>query len=155
MPWAAAREPCLGPCILKSVLRAKGIGCDVVHAPMRLLRYLKKETFDWIAGNWASNDFVFTREFEDQVSAGQLEVLHNLVQDSQGCLVALPWSLSSPGAKVTKLLRMRQEIVPRFLDDMMAEIDFSRYSLVDLAASSTRPSRHSRWPGASGGNIPS
>ena len=133
MPWGAPVEPCLGLCILKSVLRAKGARCDVIHGPMRLLRYLKKDTLDWIAGNWAANDFVFSREFEDQPSSEQVKTLEKLVQDWQNCLSAFPRSLSSPDARVAKLLRMRQEIVPRFLDDMMAEIDFSRYSLVGFS----------------------
>ena len=130
MPWGATREPCLGLSILKSVLLQHGVGCDVVHAPMQLLRYLKAETNDLVASTWAASDFVFTREFEDGVTPEQLEVLRKLTQDSQDCLAAFPRTMQNPEPFVSKVLRLRQEIIPRFLDDLMAEIDYSRYSLI-------------------------
>jgi ribosomal peptide maturation radical SAM protein 1 len=100
---------------------------------MMLLRYLKIQTLDNIAATWAANDFAFTREFEDQPSAEQLQVLTRLAQDTQDCLAGFPKAVCSPDPFIAKMMRLRQDAIPQFLDDLMAEIDLSGYSLVGFS----------------------
>jgi ribosomal peptide maturation radical SAM protein 1 len=133
MPWGSVVEPSIGSGILKSVLRTNAIGCDVLEAPMRLLRYVKFDTYLWMAQSWAAADFVFAREFEPDVTPEQLDLLSRLVQDWQGCITAYHRQLAPPDKEVERILRLRQEIVPQFLNELMEEVDFSAYSLVGFS----------------------
>ncbi len=133
MPWGTCMEPCLGISILKSVLTSHSIGCDCLYASMRLLRYVKYNTWVSLSQSWAANDFVFTREFEDQASPEQIQVLERLIQDKQDCLALSPKAIAPAEPQILKMLRARNEVIPRFLDDILAEIDFSAYCLVGFS----------------------
>jgi hypothetical protein len=97
---------------------------------MRFLRYVKYSTRESLSRYWAANDFVFTREFEETVSPEQLAVLQRLIRDDQDCLLLSPKALTSVGPEVARFLRARDEVIPRYFDYILAEVDFSKYSLV-------------------------
>ena len=135
MPWYYPWSPSLGLGILKSTLLDHGIPCDVLYATMELLRYVKLETYAEIGSLWAMNEFTFTRVFEDAVSDTQRQAVlkaledphegaHTIgVEDARG-------AARSRNEQFSRLMRLRQEIVPQFLNDLMESIDFSRYVLV-------------------------
>ncbi len=132
MPWGPFHEPSLGLGILKRVLTLNGVGCDVVYAGMRALRYITYETWIAVSKRWAANDFIFTSTFEE-ASSEQWDVLRVLLQDSQDCLQGRPDTRTPLTEQVDKYQRLREYVIPRFLEDLITETDFSQYSLVGFS----------------------
>lgn len=129
MPWNGCNEPSLGGGILKSVLLNNNIECDIFDATMKLLRYVKHETYSRIANLWIISDFMFTHVFESNVSERQLESLSKLIINSESIKYQF-LELKYKEKYIDLVLRFRQEIIPRFLDDLVEEIDFDEYSMV-------------------------
>jgi len=130
MPWGPIMEPSLGLSILKSVLIKNGIKCKVIEAPMRLLKWLKYPTYHEYARFWALNDFLFTHAFEPILSSEQIKLVQRICQDDLSLSVNY-FKKMNPADKATdKIVCLRQEIIPRFLDELMDEIDFGQYSMV-------------------------
>jgi len=125
MPWTFFHEPNMALGILKSALKAHGVQCDIIDAPMRLLRHIESKTYEFISRIWAANDFVFTFEFEKEVSPKQITFLRSLLRDHLG---------HEPSQEdINEVLHLRQKIIPCFLDHLMNEIDFSNYSLIGFS----------------------
>lgn len=137
MPWGPIMEPSLGASILKSVCRRAGIACDVYYAQMRMLKYLSYETYYWLARFWAVNDFVFSsaadNDFSKEISTGRRSLLEKAMRDHQGILEHVHHDRLDISKYMDKVLRTRQDIVPLFLDDIMQDLDFSRYAFVGFS----------------------
>lgn len=132
MPWGYLLEPCLGLGILKSVLAQSGIKADVLEAQLKMLRYLKYTTYDYLAELWAVHDFLFTHEFEPEIAEGQIERLTEALRDNFGLVRNYYRRIRELGPAIEEHIHIRQEIVPKFLDDLMNEIPFHQYSMVGL-----------------------
>ena len=133
MPWALLNEPPLGVSILKAILRRKGIPCRVLNANMRLLRHLKETTYKSAASLWALNSLVFTREFEDSLTKGQLELIPQILRTAWGLMENHKEELTRRDGAVQKILRLRNDVIPRYLDELMEEVDWAQYSLVGFS----------------------
>src|SRR5262249_43372563 len=59
----------------------------------------------------------------------QIAVLDRMFREYQGD-VGFYHQPHSPERVVAKMLRLREEVIPRFLDELMEEVDFGRYCLV-------------------------
>ncbi len=130
MPWGSVAEPSLGLGILKSVLEKAHVSCDIIDGPMEMLRFAKYETYEWVRNVWAANEFVFSSALQGAETPGQLNLLERILTDSQGC-VAFEYLKETPTEEsVEKLLRLRNEIVPEYLDSLLRDVDFSKYALV-------------------------
>lgn len=131
MPFAPILSPNLALGILKSVLHREGIACDALYAQMQLLRFIQATTFRWIADLWAANDFVFSRELHADVSPEQMATVDFIFKDTFGLVLLEHRKYRSTNPILAdKLLKLREEVIPKYLDCLMAEIDFSKYSLV-------------------------
>lgn len=130
LPWASFNEPSPALGVLKKVLLNRGVGCDVLEAPMLLLRYLKASTYRWIRDLSGVNDFVFTRDFEEKVHPEQTEALERLLEDRGLSAEKSGLSRSIAEGVIDKILKIRQDVIPRFVDDVLADIDLSAYCLV-------------------------
>jgi ribosomal peptide maturation radical SAM protein 1 len=130
LPWGSFFEPNLGLGILKAVLGRHQIGCDVLYGTMHMMRYLKPSTYALIGDRWGYNDFVFSGEFQQEVTPEQKTTLRALLRTDE------PYAGEAGTVRASRLedrfTRARQEIVPRFFDDLLREVDFSRYALVGL-----------------------
>ncbi|MCB9898594.1 MAG: RiPP maturation radical SAM protein 1 [Planctomycetes bacterium] len=130
MPWGSITEPSLGLGILKSVLHAEGVPCRVLDAPMRLLRHVKYETYEWIRNVWALNDFVFSGGLDDDVDGKRRQRIEEILRDPQGCVSHEYLRYANVSAQRDVVLALRNEIIPRFLDELVDEIAWDRYALV-------------------------
>ncbi len=133
MPWSLLYQPSLAPGILKSVLLKQNIPCDVLYAAMYLLKYVTYGTYEWMSRMWALDDFVFTNIFETKVSQVQLKTISKVFE---GHTYSFDYKYSknlSNDKNIDTILRLRQEIIPRFLDDLIEEIDFHSYSMVGFS----------------------
>lgn len=133
MPWGSLIEPPLGVSILKSIVEAAGGQCTIVHAGLYLLRYVRYSTYRWLADSWGLNDFVFSREFEEQTDEEQLKALDRILRHGFGMVENYAAQVRSPDDKVRTVLRLRNEIVPSFFDVLMEEVDWEQFDLVGFS----------------------
>ncbi|NIT57655.1 MAG: RiPP maturation radical SAM protein 1 [Aliifodinibius sp.] len=130
MPWCLLYQPTLAPGILKSVLLKDNIPCDILETTMYLLKYVKYDTYKWISTVWGLNDFVFTNVFETKVSQIQLDTIAKIFEDHTCNFDDKGGKELSNDERINIALRLRQEIIPRFLDDLMKDADYESYSMV-------------------------
>jgi len=131
MPWASLTEPSLGLAILKGKLLENGIPCTVRHQNIFFLEYLKGESYDVIGARWGFNDFLFTRTLqEEDVVPEQLEALAGMVHNNYRLLELQESLLIDPEPFIEYALKIRNEVVPRFLADCMRVVDESDASMI-------------------------
>lgn len=120
MPWAPATEPTLGLGILSACLTRAGISSRVLHAAPHLLRWVRIETYQYIADAWGLNEFTFTGALEPALDGPQEKaVVDRVLRYTQG---NLPKGYDSAEQVLELLLQVRQEVVPRLLDDLAERI---------------------------------
>jgi ribosomal peptide maturation radical SAM protein 1 len=116
MPWAPPLEPCLGLGILKSCLTRAGISSRVFHFAGDLLRWLKHDTYQYMADSWGLNDFVFTAALDPVFGERQREAVVNRVlkyfKDGRR-YDAYP----SPESVLDLFMYVRHQIVREFLEN--------------------------------------
>src|ERR1041384_64890 len=103
MPWTAITEPSLGLAILKTQLTSERIACTISHLNLFLLKYMRASTYLGITNMYALNEFFFTRVFEETLAPAQLAELY---------------------------LRIRNEVIPKFLEDCLAVVAKSDATMV-------------------------
>ncbi len=130
MPWCLLYQPSLAPGILKSVLLKENIPCDILYAAPYLLKYIKYDTYQWMSKMWVIDDFVFTNIFETEISQNQLDTISKVSRDPTYSFDHKYDKDLSHDEDMNKILRLRQEIIPRFLDDLIKERDLNSYSMV-------------------------
>lgn len=124
MPWTVLQEPGLGLGILSSVLRTAQIPVETVDAHLYMLRWLKYDTYTEVANLFGVNDWIFTGELD----SGTVE---SEADDLESVLVRVAQYGEEKRAELReKLLRIRREVVPSFLDTVLDTIDFSDVALV-------------------------
>ena len=129
MPWAPFAEPSLGLCILKSSLAAAGFSSEVFHFAPCLLRWITPETYSYIANAWALNEFVFTGTLDPQLGAHQQNAIVSGIR--RYCkAVARHDKYPRPEDVLDLLMRIRCNIVPKFLQDVAAQISESQAKVV-------------------------
>ncbi len=130
MPWAALGEPSLGLAILKACLDRAGIATRVRHCNLFLLRYLRASTYVSLANAYALNDFMFTYDFESEVSGVQYRIVRERVME----LLAL--DILDHGKdldEVTeKFITARRTIFPAWLEECATFIAAQQPTLVGL-----------------------
>ncbi len=120
MPWTAVSEPSLGLGILKAQLTSEGIESRVFHLNLLLLRHVTGVTYQQISSYWALNEFVFTGALDEHISQDQADCL--LERCHAQCDPTVPFSYTDPDDFGRVLIKLRTEIVPRYLNDCAAEI---------------------------------
>jgi ribosomal peptide maturation radical SAM protein 1 len=130
LPWAPLLEPSLGLGILKAKLQEDGIACRVCHLNIFLLKYLKEETYERVGSLTGLNDFMFSAGLDSEpLAAEQLEQLRRLAGSTRkiGPTGQTP---ADPSPFVDYALRIRTEVIPKFLADCMRVIDESPATMV-------------------------
>lgn len=129
MPWASYQEPSLGLSILSAILNDEGITNDIKYFNTLLLKYLKAETYSQLAEIQGINEFLFSSAFEEHISTDQILVLDNtltlLLQSNHGVT-----NISTKAEYFEFLLKIRNEIIPKYLEDCVTYITDNNYSLV-------------------------
>lgn len=120
LPWATYAEPSLGLALLKATLSVAGVESHVRHLNLRLLHYLSPETYSMLSQFWGINDFLFTYTLDEALDQRQADCLiecctkqvAGVTQDRYSTLEAL----------LELCLRVREEVIPVYLDDCASHI---------------------------------
>lgn len=131
MPWAPLHQPSLALGILKAKLLEAEISCTVRHLNIFLLQYLKVDSYRALADRWALNDFLFTQVLEgDVVAPDQLEALDAMLHKPWERVDLRSIEPFDSSTVVQYALKVRNEAIPRFLDDCLAVIDDYQPSMI-------------------------
>lgn len=131
MPWTTLTEPSLGLAILKARLREEGIAATVCHLNIFLLRYMKASSYERIADLYAFDDFLFTRALQgEMVADDQIDALRRMALGGESRQVAEAAGILSPSSYLSYALRVRNDVVPRFLADCMRVVESSGATMV-------------------------
>jgi ribosomal peptide maturation radical SAM protein 1 len=131
MPWTAITEPSLGLAILKTQLTSERIACTISHLNLFLLKYMRASTYLGITNMYALNEFFFTRVFEETLAPAQLSELSTRVDDLLVYKHFGPDERYNTRAAVAELyLRIRNEVIPKFLEDCLAVVAKSDATMV-------------------------
>lgn len=128
LPWTTLTEPSLGLGLLKAILAENGVPSRVMHLNLALLREVHASTYFALSNVYALNDFLFSHELAPEVTHRQHQLLRHKVREmlDRGRVVRF----GGEDSFVEKLLRLRNEIIPRFLRGSAEEIARSNASLV-------------------------
>jgi ribosomal peptide maturation radical SAM protein 1 len=130
MPWAPLQEPSLGLAILKSELSKYNIQCKILHLSLLLLKYLKSRSYRAIADLWAFDDFLFTRTFEPVVTSIQLDALKDMLHREHLRVDFRERANIDPKDYIEFALKVRNEIVPKYLEDCLLEIEQTKATMI-------------------------
>lgn len=131
LPWAPLLEPSLGLGILKARLHEDGIACRVCHLNVFLLKYLKQETYDRVGMLYALDDFMFTNTLTSpEVAPEQLEQLERMAGHTAGRKGPSGRPPIEPSRLIEYALRIRNEVIPRYLEDCMRVVSASEATMV-------------------------
>lgn len=114
MPWPGLTEPSLGLAILAAQLRRSDVETRVHHLYLGLLKHLTQETYEVFGSTVGLNEFIFTAVL-DELEDAQLDHLLDVCSDRAG---TKPHSrYQTPVHLAEAVLRVRNEVVPRYLED--------------------------------------
>ncbi len=130
MPWTTLIEPCLGLGILKAVLEREQIACQVLHANLFMLQHLRAETYEALSISFALNDYLFSAALDPVVTHVQQRWLRQKVQLLLSDGAIDHHRFGGPDGVVKTLLRLRNEIVPGWLEEWADEIAAHQATLV-------------------------
>src|SRR6266404_3046483 len=124
MPWAPVTEPSIALGILHAQLKRNAISSRVLHANIALLRYVTFDTYLLVAGFWALNEFVFTESLSPGIDDDQLKALVErcMIHLSGGGRGNTHSRYPDAASLVEMLLRFRDTVAPRYLEECAAEI---------------------------------
>lgn len=132
MPWAMVQEPALGPSILAASLKRENISVEVEYCNLKLLRYLKFESYTRIADVFALNDFIFSGGLDFDFTEHQQSVLEEIVSSLWNHNT--DWindeRFSSVGEVVDYILKIRNEVIPQYIKECAESILLSKPDLV-------------------------
>lgn len=128
LPWADLSEPSLGLSILKGQLTRDGIESRVFHLYLDLLRTMTAETYRFFSEEWGLNEFLFTGLLQPALSDDQYEELFRLSEGLSGRHSRYREPLDVAEA----VLRIRDEIMPAFLEDSSRKILSMNPTMVGL-----------------------
>jgi ribosomal peptide maturation radical SAM protein 1 len=130
MPWTTLGEPSLGLSVLKSVLDGRGHACRVRHLNLFLLQFIRAPTYFAIANSFALNEFVFSGVFDEELAPLQRRWLRLKVEEMLTVGLIDETRFRGIDGVVEQVVRLRQEIVPRWLEECADEIAASPATLV-------------------------
>ncbi len=131
MPWGSLNEPSLGLGVLAAALRQRGYEVVVRHLHLWLLDYMRPDSYKVLADLYALNDFVFSRDLDpDGPTDHQLALIHKLTNDRFDRIDYGFRRTLDPAPHVDQYLRLRNELIPTFLDDCMREVRKHEFSFV-------------------------
>ncbi|MFH6953353.1 RiPP maturation radical SAM C-methyltransferase [Pseudoalteromonas sp. XMcav1-K] len=117
MPWAMVQEPALGPSILSASLKRERINVKVEYCNLKLLKYLKFESYTRVADVFALNDFIFSGVLDNSFTSHQEEILEDIVNSL--------WSHNNDWVNDERfackqdvfnyILQIRNKIIPKYL----------------------------------------
>lgn len=128
LPWADAAEPSLGLAVLKSQLSREGIRSRVFHSYLKLLTHITYETYKFVSAEWGLNDFLFTGTLQPDLSESQYSALFDICErcaDSHS-------RYQNPLDIAEMVLKLRNDVIPRFLESCCDEILRERPTLVGM-----------------------
>lgn len=128
-PWTSLNEPSLGLSILKAVLRKQGIFCRVYHLNLFALEFLRGDTYAAIGQAFALNDFLFSGILDPCPSARQLRLLREKCAELAAVAIDFRRYGGIPGV-VSHILRLRNEVIPKWVESEVAYILEARPTLV-------------------------
>ncbi len=131
MPWTTAVQPSLGLAILKATLLKDQIPCQIYHASLDLLKYMKLQTYETLARCWAVNDFLFARLLDDVLDDSQLDNLRTALVS-----FAMPNHFSDytkPAEILELIFALRNHVLPRYLAECATFILNLRPTLVGFS----------------------
>lgn len=132
MPWTSLTEPSLGLGILRAILDQEGIQCRILHLNIFLLEHLRSNSYYALANVYALNDFLFSGVLDPEVSTKQQQWLrlktdamltYELIDEKQ---------YGGLDGVVHELLRLRQEVIPEWLNRWADQIANSNTTLIGL-----------------------
>lgn len=133
MPWTTVMEPSLGLGILRAVLDAAGIPARVEHRNLELLRWLTPTTYIALTNVFALNDFLFSATLDPQVTPRQLRHLRGQTQHLLAGGSIDERTNGGVDGVMRKLLALRNETIPRWLDAIADDVARSDATLVGFS----------------------
>lgn len=127
MPFSNLRWPNLGPSLLKAGLARRGIGCDIAYFNFDFAERIGLDHYGWLADHFA---FVLGGErlFAKHYFPGQLPPDHRYFRD---VLLAADGDMTTDDRQDYEATT---EHIRPFLDQCMANVDWSPYAVVGFAA---------------------
>ncbi len=130
LPWTSLTEPSLGLGILKAVLEQQKIPCKVMHLNLFLLEHLKANTYYALANVFALNDFLFSGVLDAAISNKQKQWLWLKTRELLSFNQINEKEYGGIDGVVEKLLWLRQDVFPKWLNKWADEIAASNATLV-------------------------
>ena len=132
MPWAMVQEPALGPSILAASLKQENIRVKVEYCNLKILKFLKFESYTRIADVFALNDFVFSRSLDNSFTDHQGRILEDIVSSL--------WNHNTDWTNderfvcvqdvIEYLLKIRNEVIPKYIRECAEDILLSNPDLI-------------------------
>ncbi|WP_179139767.1 RiPP maturation radical SAM C-methyltransferase [Bacillus sp. CDB3] len=132
LPWTSLTEPSLGLGILRAVLDQERIPCRVLHLNIFLLEHLRADSYYALANVYALNDFLFSGVLDSEVSTKQLQWLRLKTSELLAYEQIDDKQYGGLDGVVHELLRLRQEVIPKWLAGWADQIAESNVTLVGL-----------------------
>lgn len=130
MPWTTLTEPSLGLGLLRAVLDRERIPCRVLHLNLFLLQHLQAQTYYALADAWVLNDFLFSGALDSEVTNAQQRWLRQKVRELMGQGTIDLHRFGGSEGVVAALLRLRNEVLPAWLEGWADEIAGQTTTLV-------------------------
>ncbi|WPB86300.1 RiPP maturation radical SAM C-methyltransferase [Sediminicoccus rosea] len=130
MPWTNVIEPGLGLALLKAILARRGVQTRVLHLNLFALEFLKASTYDGISVVYALNDFLFSHGLDPVVTDAQRRHLRVKAEDLAFAGALDPERVGSVDAVIERLLHLRAEVIPRWLERWADELAASPARLI-------------------------
>jgi len=122
LPWTSIGEPSLGLSLLKAILQRQGIPCKVLHLELFILEYLQSDTYKSLANASILNDFLFSGVLEPNLTPPQLRGLRAKVGELVNSGIFQVKEFGGTEGFVETLLKLRQDILPKWLAKWADEI---------------------------------
>ena len=133
MPWTNLNQPNLGLGILKSILNQADIDCKIRHLNLELLQLLKGTTYFVLSNTFALNDFMFSRMLDSHLSHLQMRVLRELASETFASPHIDSCEIGSLELFIERLLEVRNEQIPNWLETVAEDIANADYTLVGFS----------------------
>ena len=130
MPWTNLNQPSLGLGILKAILNQANIPTTIKHLNLEMLQFIKGPTYFGLANNYALNDFLFSAVIDPNVTHKQLRILRDISTKVFTSQYIDSCHVGSFERFIEKLLHLRNEQIPAWLDNTADEIANSQHSLI-------------------------
>jgi ribosomal peptide maturation radical SAM protein 1 len=130
LPWTSLTEPSLGLGIISACLAKEGIECRVLHLNLFLLEHIRPNTYYALANVFALNDFLFSCVIDPEITIKQRNWLRIKTQELLSFDMIDQKEYGGLDAIVAKLIELRQEIIPNWLNRWADEIAASDATMV-------------------------